>query len=367
MKIFIGPNVDISSILFFEMDPQWEIVEDTDQAEIFITIDNHNGNLAPVIALYRPHQVLLVLAIFHVSESMGLKFYGDLKRTFKPVTEKVIVMHTNLQYQPDNMVYFDHMFDRQKLYCTDYDSGIALHSRIWTNSCSKEIYELYPIKKLAYYNKFLAPMQVYDLGNISPDDHSRMFFRRKLKEILSQISNVHTNDDMKFLPDGLNADVLLILNRTQTGGFWYPVSHAYYDSSFVSVYTESLVDSRLQWVSMLTEKTLDPMIRGNFVLPFGYYGLIRDICNYGFLLPDWIDYSYDLIEDNKDRFNAYVDSLRKLDRFTVNELYDLYLKDKAILEHNRALFFNKPYDYPNVHARVEACIRTNEATNWQTC
>ena len=366
MKIFIGPGVSDSSTLFFEMDPHWEIVGDTDQAEIFVTLDNHNGNLGPLLELYRPHQVLLVLAIFHISEGMGPRYYGEIKEVFKSVTDKVIVMHTNLQLQPDNMVYFDHMFDRQKLYCTEYDRGIKLYSRLWTTSCAKEIYCLHPINKISYYNKFLAPIRVYALEDTAPNEHSRMFFRHKLKEILRVLDNTHTNDGALLLPDGLNADVLMVLNRPY-GGSWYPVSHAYYDSSFVSIYTESLVSSSYGQVSMLTEKTFDPLIRGNFVLPFGYSGLIQDIRNYGFLLPDWIDYSYDSIIDNIDRFDAYVNSLRKLDKYSVREMYDLSQKDKGILEHNRSLFFSRPYDYPNVHGRVTACIKTNEEADWKLC
>jgi hypothetical protein len=300
---------------------------------------------------------------------MGPRYYGEVKEIFKSVTDKVIVMHTNLQLQPDNMVYFDHMFDIQKLYCTDYDRGTALHSRLWTTSCSKETYALRPINKIHYYNKFLAPMRLYDLPDTEPDEHTRMFFRCKLKEVLCQIRNTHIGDGTigaLMLPDGLTAPLLLELNMHH-GGTWYPVSHAYYDSSFVSVYTESLVSSSYGQVSMVTEKTFDPLIRGNFVLPFGYSGLIQNIRDYGFQLPDWIDYSYDSINDNLDRFDAFINSLHKINKYSVSELYDLSQRDKGILEHNRGVFFNRPYDYLNLHDRVAACIKTNEATNWETC
>lgn len=365
MKISIGPNVGTKATLFFEMDPRWEIVENTGQAKIYVT-NNSDSNLTEATKFYRRRQVILFLAISHISEGMGTRFNRDIKDVFKSVTDKVIVMHTNLQHQPDNMVYFDHWVDIQKLYCTDYDRGIALHSRLWTTACSKETYALHPINKIHYYNKFLAPMRIYDLAGADSDEHTRMFFRRKLKDVLGQIGNTHTGDGALMLPNGLNADVLMELNRP-FGGCWYPVSHAYYDSSFVSVYTESLVSSLSGQVSMLTEKTFDPLIRGNFVLPFGYSGLIQNIRDYGFQLPDWIDYSYDLIKDDLDRFDAYINSLHKLNKYSVGELYHLTQRDMGILEHNRGVFFNRQYDYLNLHDRVAACIKTNEATNWKTC
>ena len=65
---------------------------------------------------------------------------------------------------------------------------------------------------------------------------------------------------------------------------------------------------------------------------------------YGFLVPDWIDYSYDNIEDNEERFIAFSKSLEKYLQYSTEDLLQLYNKDYYILEHNRNVFWDRPYD-----------------------
>jgi hypothetical protein len=116
---------------------------------------------------------------------------------------------------------------------------------------------------------------------------------------------------------------------------------------------------------MVTEKSFDPLIQGNFVLPFGYPGLIKDILSYGFKLPNWIDYSYDSISDDNDRFYVYMESLKKLNDLPFDHLFNMATNDKAILEHNRSIFYSRPYDYPLLADKIKLCIENNEVNNWQ--
>ena len=118
-------------------------------------------------------------------------------------------------------------------------------------------------------------------------------------------------------------------------------------------------------MSLVTEKTFDALIRGNFILPFAYPGLIKDLTDvYGFQFPNWIDYSYDSIYDDEARFIAYTESFKKLDQFTAEEMYTLCVRDLHILEHNRAIFFSRPYSFSELHSTVMSAIAANEAVNW---
>ena len=76
-------------------------------------------------------------------------------------------------------------------------------------------------------------------------------------------------------------------------------------------------------------------------MPYGYKGIVKDILDIGFKLPDWIDYSYDDYNDEK-RFTQYCKSIDQLCNTDINDLIELWHRDKYILEHNRNLFYTKP-------------------------
>jgi len=126
----------------------------------------------------------------------------------------------------------------------------------------------------------------------------------------------------------------------------------------VSVYTETLV-IKGRGVRSITEKTFDPLIQGNFILPFGYPGLIKDILSYGFKLPNWIDYSYDTVSDDDSRFDRYIESLKKLNDYSLDELFNMAKNDLNILEHNRSIFYSRPYSYPLLADKIKSCIEYN--------
>jgi hypothetical protein len=138
-------------------------------------------------------------------------------------------------------------------------------------------------------------------------------------------------------------------------GGWYPIANHYYQGTYFSMYcetitgNENLFEETIKYRS-ITEKTWDPLIKGHFILPFGYMGLVDDIRSYGFKLPDWIDYSYDTLPNTDERFDSYANSAKKLLDLSIDELHELYKKDRDILVHNRELFWTRPYD--SLHDKV---------------
>jgi len=305
-----------------------------------------------------------------MGEYMSYEYYCDKIKRFNAVADKVIIIHNNLTWRlSPGMVYNDHLFDRQKLYCTEYDRGVLLDERVWTSAGSKEMYDLHPINKIPS-KKYLALMRLYHIGPDFPDPPARMKARLHVRSLLNKDATYLSDDyTTLFLPDCVNEDVTKYIRR-EHGGTWYPVSHELYDSSIVSVYSETIVEhtyhnSDKNCCTLVTEKTFDPLIRGNFILPFGYPGLIKDITDiYGFKLPDWIDYSYDSIIDDAARLRAYEESFKKLDSFSLDEMYSLCIKDLYILEYNRSIFSSRHYSFSDLHEKVKACIVANEMCNW---
>jgi len=361
LNTYFHPNFGIPNhTLFFELNSEFKFVYEAYQADIIILGDYCFSGLEKIV---EPHHVLIVPIIFHIDHHHTKESYYNLyNKVLQHITKKVITIHTNMNIVDDcNIIYYDHLFDRQKLYCTDYDRGINLNKRVWTFGCNKEIYNLHPIQK-SPFKKFLAPMRVYYGG---PSDKAfRMTYREKIKNFLFEKNDsfISNNSSANFLPNAVNSELLSLICDVKEG-YWFPISNLYYDLSLVSVYTETLV-IKGRGVRSITEKTFDPLIQGNFILPFGYPGLIKDILSYGFKLPNWIDYSYDTVSDDDSRFDRYIESLKKLNDYSLDELFNMAKNDLNILEHNRSIFYSRPYSYPLLADKIKSCIECNEANNW---
>jgi len=318
---------------------KWEYTEDISKAQVIPMIKTYTQEgIDAQLDVFRHQyngQLLLVLDLFHIDDSNDYtKYLNDYCRQFFKLTEHVVMVHTNKKR--NSHIYYDMLWNRQKAYCTEYEK-FDLCGRTWTWGADKDMYVLSPIKKEKNCKKFLSPNRIY----YSALNHPRMVARQRLAGLL-QNQEGYVSDPQKGLV--LEPEQIGFMGTLEQGdgGTWWPVANKYYNSSYVSIYTETLTDSRD--ITSVTEKTWDPLIKGHFILPFGYRGLIEDIKSYGFILPDWLDYSYDSLYHFEERWTAYANSVRKFLNLSIKELDDYFQRDKHILEHNRQVFFTRPYD-----------------------
>jgi hypothetical protein len=335
---------------------------------------NYDENINQINKLkefnYNKKQLLIFMNLWHVDSQNS--FF--LKNEYNMIDETLLnlfksqlnttpcLVHTVKNYNfKNNLIFYDILWNRQKAYFTEYDN-YKLQFRLWTNGSTKKCYTLNPIQKQNNdLRKFLCPNRIYYIDGLY--DHPRMYFRKKLKEFLDGCSNDgFVSDPMKnqlLEPEENELAQAMHGQNSVGGGSWYPVSNYYYERSYLSVFIETLsitnnwYSKHLQlknWSSdnehsrSITEKTWDPLIKGHFILPFGYAGLVEDILSYGFKLPDFIDYSYDKEYDDLIRFELFLISLKKLLEIDIKEWNDIYVKHKHILDYNRQLFFNRPFD-----------------------
>jgi hypothetical protein len=299
-----------------------------------------------------PHQKLLILHIFHIDHCFPDRNYFLFARKIlqQEIPNEFAIVHTN--FALDTEISYDFLWNRQKIYFTDYNR-INLRERLYVTGANIKNFELRPIEKITdkktnSIRKYLCPNRIYQTF-----DHPRFKFRKKLKELIDMYPNDgHYSDFSKGLileTDNPHAD------RFLNNGGWYPIANHYYQGTYFSMYcetitgNENLFEETIKYRS-ITEKTWDPLIKGHFILPFGYMGLVDDIRSYGFKLPDWIDYSYDTLPNTDERFDSYANSAKKLLDLSIDELHELYKKDRDILVHNRELFWTRPYD--SLHDKV---------------
>lgn len=118
-----------------------------------------------------------------------------------------------------------------------------------------------------------------------------------------------------------------------------PVHNCFYQDSYISVYCETL-----EWgtTQLVTEKTWDPLIKGHFILPYGHRGLIQLIKNHGFQLPEFINYDYDLCDDDT-RLDCYLQELDRLMSMSLEQWHQHWLDNLDLIKHNRSVFEKTPY------------------------
>lgn len=122
-------------------------------------------------------------------------------------------------------------------------------------------------------------------------------------------------------------------------GAYTPIPNYFYDNSYVSIYSESNCLSNE--LIHITEKTFEPLIKGHFILPFANIGTIARLRDLGFRFPEFIDYSYDSIDEVRWRFAVYKKTVSDILKLPIRELYQ---ENFDIILHNRKHFFELDYD-----------------------
>jgi hypothetical protein len=130
------------------------------------------------------------------------------------------------------------------------------------------------------------------------------------------------------------------LNSKKLGGYM-PPHNEYYKNTFVSIYGETIEQGNSIAV---TEKTYDPLIKGHFILPFSTSGFINFLKNKGFKFPEFIDYTYDTIVSDTDRYIAYEKEIDRLLAISINEWKLHWDNNLNLIKHNKQVFEQTAYD-----------------------
>ena len=352
MKVFhlsVKENTKHHLIPFHYERDNFEIVDSPHEADIISTILHTYESSDFSIQLEKLKELNLqknqYLAVTNIWHAGDYEWYPDKTvQLLRDAGFNAFHVHSNHLIKDDPLqIYYDHMWNRQKAYFIDYDK-FDLSERLWSFKATKKMYELEEIKTKTLVKKFLVPNKTYTGTSSSESDTPRSRYRVRLrKTILEQDCYFSDPENYIFLEsEELSDEVVNDYHYYTAGMGFHPLANHYYQTSAISVYVESLVIAH-NW-KQLTEKTLNPFIKGHFILPFSYAGFIKDLKNiYGFKFPDWIDYNYDNFQNDEDRYREFMKSFTKLRFKKLEELEMLCNKDIDILHHNKQIFFDRPY------------------------
>lgn len=234
----------------------------------------------------------------------------------------VIVECKDLTRTRDNILFYDFMWNRSKAYYTQR----RWNYRPW-HWHDADDFLLQDISTAEEKTKLF----------VSPNKPTTKF-----RQQLAELTNKHNGYTNALAPNSINPEAQQAMDLTVSGPIqgYRPVHNAYYRQTFFSVYTES-VDSGSTLVA--TEKTLDPLIKGHFILPFGAYGFVKYLSISGWRLPTFINYSYDFIHDDQRRFDAFSQEFKRLCAIDMDTWCQLWLDNIDIIQYNRNQLYNRPY------------------------
>lgn len=183
-------------------------------------------------------------------------------------------------------------------------------------------------------------MQNYDPGVRDNLRHYLVDLLKHWPGFIGDISGGHF-----LLGQGISDDELYRQIAGQGFIHTFPIHNSYYDNSVLSIYVESLTTGNR--VKCVTEKTLWPLVKGHFILPFAYANFISDLKRtYGFKMPEWINYDYDNEPNDLERWAKYLGELKRVLNLGPETLYKLKIRDKHILKYNRQRFIDLGYSHP---------------------
>lgn len=347
--------------LAFDLEPdRFEVTHDVSQADIIPTMSHAPVSEILNIIGTRTDIPVMYMPLYHVTEDNG-QIYNVVENAWSSHVSNFFVVNTDYRanHNHSHAYTYDFLWNRQKAYFVDYQKyvpdSIILNKkdihRTWSVQATQKAYsvaDIEPMKKTLdatnRYRKFLSPNRYNPDYLRTPRGIYRSLLAQYLKPDTAHFSQWQSESTLESEQRDLP------INAKQFNG-WWPVANHYYQSSVISVYVETLAGNTN--VRTLTEKTFDPLIKGHFILPFGYPGLISDIQSYGFQLPDWIDYGYDTEPDDVRRFYLFTrEFLRIRDKVPINTLIGLHNRDLDMLKHNRQVFWNRDYD-----SLYEKCVK----------
>lgn len=125
------------------------------------------------------------------------------------------------------------------------------------------------------------------------------------------------------------------LSEQEHNSHWQHISE-HFEDSYCNVVMETLYDAEQSNGTFITEKTFKPIRHAQPFVIFGTAGTLSTLRDLGYRTFDHaIDNSYDLETDNTQRF---IKTLQAIEQILNQDLHAWYIKCRADIEHNQALF-----------------------------
>ena len=284
-----------------------------------------------------------------------------------------------IPYTVDLRFFMNYNDQMQNLLRWVQDPRVIVVSNVWHPNISHErilFTDFWRDLTRAYHQKFqfqtktrplmLASWEDYQLAEINDRTQaSRIWlspsstnttthrFRPRLFEFMQQMTSpgflgnpkqnlvLYSNADRlmdletnSFQPADLSIDETVLRYK------FCPPHRAYYENSFVSIFSETVEHGSSL---IVTEKTYFAFIQGHFILPFSCQGFTDRVRSFGFRFPSFIDYSYDQEANDEVRQTRYLNEVQRVCSWPRSQWQQLWNENIDIIQHNRDMMLNTDF------------------------
>lgn len=313
-----------------------ELCHNEESKKLFLQVPyfwNHN-NLENINNIINDAEEVIISDLLNYDNNYNYVWQNLLSKIVHPHITCITnnrLLHLHLPQH--RVIFYDFLFNRTKLY---YFDKSRIQELIQTGNYGFWLYE---------------GAEHYVLNQLNQSKQIKKTFL-SLTRILQNLRRIIVEHLTKnHLSKGYIAchNLGMILDTNYTKGYC-PVPNQYYDETFVSIYCEST--SMHENIFHATEKTFEPLLKGNFILPYSNSNFVSNLKKYyGFRTPDILDYSYDSIfvdkldvDPDNNRVQEYLLSINKICKFNIKELQEYYKDQFDIVQHNREVVASTPYD-----------------------
>ena len=283
-----------------------------------------------------PDAVKLSVDVFHNYENQGLDLLSTLDKCNCQIITNVIDPRVNNK----NIVFSDFLFNRTKAYYSQYP--MQLNTMAWYHEDARNYVNI-PIHQARDKQRiFVSPSKarkgtrVYRTKIINLLDSYRTI--GYLGSGDESIGSLYTQSDFP------SYNLYQLEQEKKNFGSralgYSPPHNEYYKNTFISIYGETI---EYGLTTAVTEKTWDPLIKGHFILPFSNTGFIKYLQSIGIKFPDFINYSYDKVVDDEERFSAYSAEVQRLLALDLNTWRKLWDDNLDIIYANKRYFYDRDY------------------------
>lgn len=335
MKLRIYNGIATDNKWFFDINNNDYKFVANNQETVDIALVEKTDKTTPV-----PAKIYVVLDINHGYENQ----IGD--RQWPPNWYHIVHATNTKSYVSPQVVPVDIWFNLVKAYHQrypmrpgvirwNYPGASAFNDTDLTNSFEKMFIflapnKLHPAPRCVYRSKLVKFLQE-SFGNYTTGSG---FIGNPPESV------IHSQSAYPDVP--ANSQSLFGLGQKEFPGWGYhPIHSSYYFHTFISIYAETIEYGD---TILVTEKTYEPLIRGHFILPFSTTNFVQHLKSLGFLFPDFIDYSYDQIEDSDLRYQAYQSEISRLMAFDISTWRKFWDENLDLLYYNQKIFVERPYD-----------------------
>lgn len=297
-----------------------------------------------------------VNVIPHVPKKNKAAYFRDLLYNYNTF---LLPEEPNLFRDEDYNFFVEYIRGLRPDYCNVVMSNKRHAHNLLNEVCNVEYWENYCAYDVAYSHMSTKSPRINHLYLYLQGRgyDFRLQFNNLLNEsnlISKGITNLYKRFELNYDCYAMQHDLHLYTPKK----YFTPKNHYPFYSTFIHVVTANTID-----FMSYDEKFYRSIFNYKPFLGIACKNWHKGVEDMGFLLPDFIDYSFDECDILEDRMRGIVKNLKRLSRLSIEEINELYMDYYHVWEHN----YNRVWDMVKAREGIpDICLQHPHYVNLVT-